>query len=55
MDEFEWVGLVVILEHDELVGILRFINIVDGVLEPVNKWLDGLTFDLFLITIQIAL
>jgi hypothetical protein len=55
LDEFEWVGLVVILEHDELVGILRFINIVYGVLEPVNKWLDGLTFDLFLITIQIAL
>ena len=55
MDEFEWVGLVVILEHDELVGILRFINIVDGVLEPVDEWLDGLTLDLFLIAIQIAL
>ena len=55
LDEFEWVGLVVVLKHNELIWILRLVNIVDRVLQPVDEWLDRLTFDLLLITIHVSL
>ena len=55
LDEFEWVGLVVILKHDEFVGVRLLVHIVDSVLEPIDEGLDGLTFDLFLITIHVPL
>ena len=55
LDEFEWVGLVVVLKHNELIWILRLVNIIDRVLQPVDEWLDRLTFDLLLITIHVSL
>ena len=55
LDKFEWVGLVLIVQHDELVGSCLIVNIINSVLESIYKWFDRFAFNLFLITIHVPL